>query len=365
MKFKNIFISLFFSFLFFSFFIKSFSGEALAWPPVTGKVFSIAGTIDFGQNTGKLSPIFSYNGNVFNDLKPGEYTVELLDRNNSILLQQSFQPQEVVATLYVQNIQKQFLYTQIINFLCRVSFLRRFNLPCPSVDAISDRGGGGGIFTLRIPYIEEVAVVRLKHNSKILDQLKPGTNFPHIKIDPVTTKQLPNAGEFKLTWSANDSDGDKVYYLALLSTDNQKTWKTISSGVPYPQLSLGVSQIPKSDSIYFQVRASDGINTSADTIGPFKASIKIPVAEITNPKDGDSIQQGYPIILLGSGNSAEEENTIPDERLTWSSNISGVLGNGQTLQVEKTLPKGKHVITLTVTDKFGNKSSKSINLVIK
>ena len=91
----------------------------------------------------------------------------------------------------------------------------------------------------------------------------------------------------------------------------------------------------------------------------------MPTAQIINPKDGDSIQQGYPIILLGAGDSPEEENTIPDERLTWSSDISGVLGSGQTLQVEKPLPKGKHVITLTVTDKLGNIDFKSINLVIK
>lgn len=358
MKYKNILISLIIGFLVCFSFIKFLHGDVFASTVNPDKIFSISGTIDFGNDTGKLSPVFSYNSTVLNDLKRGEYSVELLGRGDSMLFKQDFQPAQIVAQY---NVPKQSLYTKILSFLCRISLLNRFNITCPYVDSALGTGG----FVFKLPYIDSTTTIRLKHGSKILDQLQPGSNFPSIKINPIATRQLPTAGEFKFSWSANDIDNDKLYYLVLISNDNQKTWKTISSGVPYPQLSYDVSRIPKSDGIFFQVLASDGINTSSDIVGPFSASAKMPMAQIINPKDGDSIQQGYPIILLGSGNSPEEENTIPDERLTWSSDISGILGNGQTLQVEKPLPKGKHTITLSVIDKYGNKSSASINLTIK
>lgn len=355
---NNSFILLSFTALLLSLLVQSFSGKVIAQSPETTKILSISGTVNFSQDSGKLSPTFSYNGEVFNDLRQGEYTVELLNRNNSVVLQQNFQPSVVVATNVPP---KPNLYSKIVNFLCKVSFLRQI-LPCQPTDTVPERVGN---FSFRLPYIDSVTAVRLKHNLKILDQLQPGTRSPDIKINPVETKKLPNAGEFKLTWSADEPDGDKVYYLTLLSTDNQKIWRVISSGVPHPRLSYDVSRMPKSDSIYFQVLASDGVNTSSDTIGPFNATVKNPTALIINPKDGDSIKQGWPIILLGSGDSPEEENTIPEERITWSSGISGFLGNGQTLQVEKTLPKGKHVITLSVMDKYGNKGSASVNLIIE
>lgn len=358
MKYKNILISLVFGFLVCFSFIKFLHSDVFASTVNPDKIFSISGTIDFGSDTGKLLPIFSYNNRVLNDLKRGEYSVELLGSDNSVLFQQDFQPSQIMAQL---NVPRQSLYTKILSFLCRISLLKMFNITCPYVDSALDTGG----FVFKVPYIDGITIIRLKHGSKVLDQLRPGSHFPSIKINPIATRQLPTVGEFKFSWSANDINGDKLYYLVLISNDNQKTWKTISSGVPYPQISYDVSRMQKSEDIYFQALASDGINTSSDVIGPFSSSIKMPIALIENPKDGDSIQQGWPLILMGSGNSPGEENTIPDERLIWSSDISGTLGNGQTLQVEKPLSKGKHVITLAVVDKYGNKSSASINLTIK
>ena len=293
------------------------------------KVFHISGFIDMENHSGKLSPVFIYDGKIIGPEKRGDYFIELIadhnsDHNYSVLDYQEFSPIIIV-----------------------------------------DSNSKTGSFSFNLPYrSENVVGIRLRYGQKVLDEIKPGYNSPTIQINPVVTKQLPNTGEFKFSWSANDIDDDKLYYLVLISKDSQKTWKTISSGVPYPQLSYDVSRIQKSDGIFFQVLASDGINTSSDMVGPFSASVKMPMAQITNPKDGDSIQQGYPVILLGSGNSPEEESTIPDERLTWSSDISGILGNGQTLQVEKPLSKGKHVITLSVIDKYGNKGSVSVNLII-
>lgn len=358
MKYRNILISLVFGFSVCFSFIKFLHSDVFASTVNPDKIFSISGTIDFGNDTGKLSPVFSYNNRVFNDLKEGGYSVELLGRDNSVLFQQDFQPSQIIAQF---NVPRQSLYTKILSFLCRISLLKRFNITCPYIDSALGTGG----FVFKVPYIDGITTIRLKHGSKVLDQLQPGSHFPSIKINPIVTRQLPTVGEFKFSWSANDTDDDKLYYLVLISNDSQKTWKTISSGVPYSQISYDVSRMQKSEDIYFQVLASDGINTSSDVIGPFSASIKMPIALIENPKDGDSIQQGWPLILMGSGNSPEEENTISDERLIWSSDISGTLGKGQTLQVEKPLPKGKHVITLIVIDKYGNKSSASINLTIK
>lgn len=360
---KRRFISLFLSFIVLCFFVRFTSGEVFALSSEAAKIFYISGVIDLKKDTGYLTPVFSFTTSedeTFNDLKKGEYSIELLDSNNSILLQQTFQPAELVPTVQAP---KQTLYQKIINFLCQISIIRRFSIICP-ITPPTDLTSRTGSFSLRIPYTDGVTTIRLKHNSKLLDELKPGSGFPSVKINPVGVKQLPESGEFKLFWSSDDPDGDKIHYYVRVSYDNKKTWRSVSVGVPYPQLSWDVSRVPKSDSIFFQVLASDGINTSSDIVGPFSASVKMPVAQIIHPKDGDSIKEGWPIIFFGSGSSPEESNTIPDERLTWSSNISGILGNGQTLQIDKGLPKGKHIITLSVMDKYGNKDSASVNLII-
>lgn len=323
---------------------------------IDSDVFNVSGVIYLDKKTGELKPAFRYNAQTTQEVRNGEYAIEFLGGNDQLLSVHRFEPVEVVASVSRKPM------PLLLRILCKVKLLQRlFKLPCSTV--LDSRIGG---FTLRILAKDEVIAIRLTHGAQILDELRPGPQVPRVQIDQPRIKKLPNAGKFSFSWSANDPDGDMLFYRVRSSYDNQKTWVVVSSGVPFLSFSIDdLSRIPKSDHIFFQVLASDGVNTGSDVIGPFSTFAKLPTTMIISPKNGDVVQANQPIIFLGSGSDPEEENTISDERLVWSSNISGELGKGQTLQLDKGLPEGVHQIKLTVKDSDGNEASTTISLIVK
>ncbi len=70
-----------------------------------------------------------------------------------------------------------------------------------------------------------------------------------------------------------------------------------------------------------------------------------PVASITSPTESATVQS--PVTLEGSGTDAED-GVLSSDSLSWSSNVDGILGTGNSLETE--LSAGEHTITLTVTD---------------
>lgn len=354
MKFRNIYLT---SFTVIAIFILIIAVGNINLVYANEDVFDISGTINLDEKTGKLMPVFRYQGTVTQEVKDGEYAVELLNLESKVLATYGFKPTEIVPTVYV----KPTLLSRILKILCKTKMLE--NLFGSLCSANSQQKTG--VFGVRIPAQSGVTKISLKYGSRRLEELGPGPQSPTVRFEPVSLGKLPTTGEFRLSWSANDLDGDRLYYRVLFSEDNKKTWKIVSSGVPHPSFSWDVSRLRQSNVIFFQVLASDGVNTGSDIIGPFSSSSKLPIAEIITPKNGESVNSGRPVIFLGSGSDPEEDSTIPDDRLIWSSSVDGTLGYGQTLQLDKGLSKGNHQITLKVKDKDGNESSTTVNITVK
>lgn len=68
------------------------------------------------------------------------------------------------------------------------------------------------------------------------------------------------------------------------------------------------------------------------------------------------------ISLSGQANDAED-GVLSNTSLTWSSNIDGDLGTGNS--ISPALSEGKHTITLTATDSFGASSSSTLILTLE
>ena len=86
---------------------------------------------------------------------------------------------------------------------------------------------------------------------------------------------------------------------------------------------------------------------------------------IVNPADGDEfVTDGTNIIFEGNAVDANGVE-VPPEDLEWTSDVDGVLGTGNTLEVDPgTLTAGAHVITLTAVDSEGFEGTSEINIVI-
>ena len=87
-----------------------------------------------------------------------------------------------------------------------------------------------------------------------------------------------------------------------------------------------------------------------------------PVATIINPGNGLIYNAGERISFTGSG-SDEEDGSIPDAGLTWTSSIDGLIGIGDVVAYQD-FSMGTHEITLTATDGEGATGTDAITLTI-
>jgi len=72
-----------------------------------------------------------------------------------------------------------------------------------------------------------------------------------------------------------------------------------------------------------------------------------PTAQITAPASGITVVEGAAVTITGTGTDPED-GTLSGNSLTWSSDIDGDLGSGNS--INPVLSTGTHTITLTVTD---------------
>ena len=110
--------------------------------------------------------------------------------------------------------------------------------------------------------------------------------------------------------------------------------------------------------------ASDGLNTGYDdTDTPVQIERKKPQVTIDSPVGNRSYSFEELIPLEGSFSDREDLPPYDDIQFVWTSDRDGVIGNGQNTSVVGLTP-GRHVITLTVTDRDGMTGECSITIFV-
>ncbi|MEZ4521398.1 MAG: S8 family serine peptidase [Thermomicrobiales bacterium] len=100
-----------------------------------------------------------------------------------------------------------------------------------------------------------------------------------------------------------------------------------------------------------------------------QAGAGVPSAIILEPDpQGAFYGPDTPITFVGQGTDPED-GTLPDENLSWSSDIDGFLGTGSTIEVPLSGPPPTpcensvfHEVTLTATDSDGNQAQQTITI---
>jgi chitinase len=77
---------------------------------------------------------------------------------------------------------------------------------------------------------------------------------------------------------------------------------------------------------------------------------------------GGIFAPGAVVVLRGSATDLED-GSIPEEKLTWSSDVQGELGKGYEVAINNLTP-GSHTLTLTAVDSQGISGSASVNVTI-
>ena len=112
-----------------------------------------------------------------------------------------------------------------------------------------------------------------------------------------------------------------------------------------------------------------GLSATDQLIVTVVAGAGFPTPVITMPINGELVGPGQPITLQGTATDLEN-GTLSGASLEWSSNIDGVLGTGNSIQVTLSyipnpnpgpcLGGGEHTITLKATDSDGHVTTVSI-----
>jgi hypothetical protein len=89
---------------------------------------------------------------------------------------------------------------------------------------------------------------------------------------------------------------------------------------------------------------------------------KKPLVTILAPTPNEVIAPGIETKFIGAAYDVQN-GMLPPSSLTWVSDRDGLLGHGQRLSVSK-LSRGRHTITLLVTDKTGNAASARVSFVV-
>jgi hypothetical protein len=114
--------------------------------------------------------------------------------------------------------------------------------------------------------------------------------------------------------------------------------------------------------LYVQYQDSDRLAQIEAELALVDFESKPPVVAIDSTMDGNSYTFGTPVTLSGSAFDVDE-GPITDERLFWSSDRDGELGEGATLTVNNLTP-GVHIIALTAESLDGERRTRRISIEI-
>lgn len=183
---------------------------------------------------------------------------------------------------------------------------------------------------------------------------------------PTVTLNSPSGGEvadgnLTIDWIGNDPDEDAISYTIEYSNDgtNFEMISTLLSGESYE---LDTSLLPGSTTASIRIIATDGYNTTVVNSAEFEVTTKSPDPTIMSPDANSGAPIGAPVSFEGEAYDLEDRN-IPEEMLTWSSDIDGALGTGVGFSTTQ-LSAGTHTITLSATDSNDNTAIESITFSV-
>jgi hypothetical protein len=216
-------------------------------------------------------------------------------------------------------------------------------------------------FSEILPDVPGGEVLRVRSADAVLGERRASASPPMIRIlEPTGPVQPP----MSLTWEASDPDGDALTFTVLYSPDQGQSWRMIADGLAEPAFSLEAdASLPGSAQGLFRVLANDGFLTASDdSQAVYQLPNRPPQVIIFGPAEGLVFPLNGVVNLVGSATD-EEDGPLGADRLVWSSDLDGEIGEGPSLQV-RTLSPGSHTLSLTATDGSGNSSSSQVHIAI-
>jgi hypothetical protein len=207
-----------------------------------------------------------------------------------------------------------------------------------------------------VPFPPETTQVRILRGDVELISIRVSDEAP--TIDLTSTKITPKREQL-ISWKAEGEGPIPLWYVVFIELDN---------GVRYPltpafresELKVDFERLPGCKQGRIAVRASAGFRTAEAATETFSLPVKPPRPRIGYPKEGGELPLNQPLQLRGQGIDYQTLEPVPPNNLEWFIDDSFV-GKGR-LCVVPPLSRGKHAITLRVTDESGEVGERKIEV---
>jgi len=173
----------------------------------------------------------------------------------------------------------------------------------------------------------------------------------------------------RIAWTASDADGDELTYYLRYIPDGEDRMVPLATPTKATEFIANLRQLPGyvDGKGYFEIMATDGLNTTRARSAPLYASADAvvgsnPWIEIITPDNSTRYKFGSTVLLHSSGWDLEDRQ-ITGSSIQWSSNLDGPLGSGRLTSVN-TLSPGVHTLTVTATDSDGMMTSDTSTVAI-
>jgi len=208
----------------------------------------------------------------------------------------------------------------------------------------------------------EARRVVIRHQGQELAVRAASANAPKVTVTS------PNGGGIwsgtrTITWKGSDSDGDKLWYDVLYSSDNGVTWRMVASNVEVQSLSWDTNSVPGSGRALIRVVVSDGFYSAEDqSNSTFSIPTKEPEVWIESPQADQHFIKGQTIFLRGGAYDLED-GMLGEAAFRWTYDRGAELGRGSMIEIDS-LSVGEHTITLTATDSGRLAESQQVRIYV-
>ena len=295
-------------------------------PAVTGPQLFVSGLITPTQNTGRFETFYLFPDGVAPAAKVAQ-------SNNAA------QAAAVTATYAIRQVDANgttLLDTAVV-------------LP-----AASDDGGDAVGFAQFVPFQAQTKRIQLVQGSTVLAEKAVSAHAPTLTLDAPVVDESNHT--LALHWSSGDPDNtlkggftDMLAFTVQYSPDNGTTWRNVLLQYPWLAATINTDLLAGSTQARIRVFATDGVNTTIATSEPFTLAKHAPAPQIGGVNEGQRLNYGAVVTLLGLAYDAED-GILADDKLNWTiSGPSSQNGTGSQLVLTDLAP-GSYTVNLSVTD---------------
>lgn len=285
--------------------------------------FAIIEGVVLTDGGGRLFDCYVLSGsNLASSSLGGDYSIELLDANGTMLERLDFTPE-----------------FQTLN-------------PGPALAPWN--------FSFALPFSPAVRKIQLRKAAVILDTRNVSAAAPSVRFDSDFTGQTL-AGRKQVRWSGSDPDGDPLRYSLFYSPDGELQIP-LAESITATTFDWNTDELPSGPAPRLTVVTTDGLLTATAETAPFVIPNRGSRIFIVAPGEGALFESGEPILFQGVLLDPED-GLRSSVDLMWASDKQGVLGKGSSLLVTD-LTTGTHVITATGSDSAAQTAAASIMLIV-